>query len=169
MLRKMPNLRPNHIQNVSKVCPMSETPKVAVTVTEMARMCGLGRSRFYQLIGTAMPYPLYTVSTKRPFYDQELQQVCLEVRRRNCGIDGKPILFYAKPINRKPSSNKKTSKVVPAHGHADLIVGLKALGINANVAQVNEAIGTLFPNGLNGVDSSSILRSVFIHLKSQEK
>ena len=23
------------------------------------------------------------------------KQVCLEVRRRNCGVDGRPILFYA--------------------------------------------------------------------------
>lgn len=148
---------------------MSETPKVAVTVAEMARMCGLGRSRFYQLIGTTFPFPVYDVSTRRPFYDQELQQICLEVRRRNCGIDGKPILFYAKPINRKPSAKKATSKVVPVQGHAELIEGLRALGMNANAAQVNEAISTLYPSGLNGLDSSSILRSVFIHLKSLEK
>ncbi len=33
--------------------------------------------------------------------------MCLEVRRRNCGIDGEPILFYAKrlpvaPLKRIP-------------------------------------------------------------------
>ena len=148
---------------------MCETPKVAVTVAEMSRMCGLGRSRFYQLIGTAFPHPVYDVSTRRPFYNQELQQVCLEVRRRNCGIDGKPILFYAKPINRKPSAKKTTSKVVPVSGHADLIEGLRALGMNANAAQVTEAINTLYPSGLNGVDSSSTLRAVFIHLQAKEK
>ena len=31
---------------------------------------------------------------RRPFYHEELQAVCLDVRRRNCGIDGKPVLFY---------------------------------------------------------------------------
>jgi len=55
------------------------------------------------------------------------------------------------------------------NGHADLIEGLKALGIYANASQVNEAINTLYPNGLNGVDSSSSLRAVFIHLTSKEK
>lgn len=148
---------------------MIETPKVAVTVAEMARICGLGRSRFYQLIGTTFPFPVYNVSSRRPFYTQEMQQICLEVRRRSCGIDGKPVLFYAKPINRNPSTKKTTSKVVPVQGHADLIEGLKALGMNANAAQVNEAINTLYPNGLNGVDSSSTLRAVFIHLQSKEK
>ena len=31
--------------------------KAAVSVAEMARMVGLSRSRFYQLIGTAFPQP----------------------------------------------------------------------------------------------------------------
>ena len=78
---------------------MSVEIKQAVTVSEMARMCGLSRARFYQLIGTAFPYPVYSVSTRRPFFDQELQKVCLEVRRRNCGIDGKPILFYSRRLD----------------------------------------------------------------------
>jgi hypothetical protein len=147
---------------------MTEPTKVAVTVAEMARMCGLGRSRFYQLIGTAFPYPLYSVSTRRPFYDELMQKVCLEVRHRNCGIDGKPILFYAKPINRAPSI-EKTSKFVPASTNGELMDGLKALGIVTSANQVKEAITTLYPSGANGVDSSSILRAVFIHLRSKEK
>ena len=68
---------------------MSVEIKQAVTVSEMARMVGLSRARFYQLIGSAFPFPVYNVSTKRPFFDESLQTICLEVRRRNCGIDGK--------------------------------------------------------------------------------
>lgn len=147
---------------------MNEISKVAITVAEMARMCGLGRSRFYQLIGTAFPHPLYSLSTKRPFYDQSLQQVCLEVRRRNCGIDGVPILFYGKPVNRVPAVRKPTSKVVPV-AHADLIDGLKSLGMTVSVNQIDAAMKYLYPTGTTGVDSSSILRSVFIHLQSQER
>ena len=63
--------------------------KAAVTVAEMGRMCGLSRARFYQLIGATFPMPVYDVATRRPFYDEEAQKVCLEVRRRNCGIDGR--------------------------------------------------------------------------------
>ena len=148
---------------------MSETTKVAVTVAEMARMCSLGRSRFYQLVGTAFPFPLYSVSTRRPFYDQVLQQVCLEVRRRNCGIDGIPILFYSKPINRKPSVKKRVSSVVPVQGHAELIEGLNALGLTASPNQVSEAINVLYPSGANGFDSSSMLRAGFIHIQSKER
>ncbi len=41
--------------------------KAAVTISEMARMCSLSRARFYQLIGSAFPFPVYSVSTHRPF------------------------------------------------------------------------------------------------------
>jgi len=77
--------------------------KVAVTVAEMARMCGLSRSRFYQLIGAAFPQPERQPQTDRPIYTEELQQVCLEVRRRNCGIDGKVVLFYARRLGSAPA------------------------------------------------------------------
>src|SRR4051794_25107506 len=80
--------------------------KVAVTVAEMARMVGLSRSRFYQLIGTAFPQPERQPGTGRPIYTEAQQEVCLEVRRRNCGIDGKPILFYARRLGTAPSRPK---------------------------------------------------------------
>ena len=67
--------------------------KAAVTVAEMARMVGLSRSRFYQLIGTSFPQPARQPGTNRPIYTEALQKICLEVRRRNCGIDGQPVLF----------------------------------------------------------------------------
>src|SRR6202035_4331102 len=98
----------------SKECPMSvpNEMKAVVTVAEMARMCGLSRSRFYQLVGTAFPQPERQPGTGRPIYTEALQKVCLEVRRRNCGIDGKPVLFYA----RRPASTPtkpKTPKLTP--------------------------------------------------------
>jgi hypothetical protein len=49
--------------------------KAAVSVAEMARMVGLSRSRFYQLIGTAFPEPERQPGTGRPVYTEELQQV----------------------------------------------------------------------------------------------
>src|SRR5258708_30251295 len=80
--------------------------KVAGSVAELAQMCGLSRSRFYQLIGTAFPQPERQPETGRPIYTEELQRVCLEVRRRNCGIDGKPVLFYAPRLSTTPAKPK---------------------------------------------------------------
>lgn len=147
----------------------SETKSV-VSVAEMARMCGLSRSRFYQLMGTAFPWPLYYIETQRPFYMEEQQAVCLEVRRRNCGIDGKPVMFYAK---RSPviSSAKTRGVKRPAsktNEYADLIAGLKALGLaDVTTAQVESAVKAKFPRWDKGMDQGEVLRVVFVHLKRQ--
>jgi len=71
--------------------------KSAVSVTEMARMVGLSRARFYQLVrrGTFPPADQDSVSA-RPCYCEEKQRQILEARRRNCGVDGKAILFYSR-------------------------------------------------------------------------
>ena len=103
--------------------------KEAVSVAEMARMVGLSRARFYQLIGTAFPNPVYYVSSRRPFYDQEAQRLCLEVRRRNCGIDGKPILFYARHAPKAVPTKRRVQNL-----NMELLDGLRSLGLVASAA-----------------------------------
>jgi|SRR6516162_4462075 hypothetical protein len=145
--------------------------KAAVSVAEMARMVGLSRSRFYQLIGTAFPEPERQKGTGRPVYTEELQKVCLEVRRRNCGIDGKPVLFYAsrlgagsaKPKPPKPKLEAKRGDV------AALLDGLNSLGLTtATAAQAQKVTQELFPKGTEGIDRGEVLRLVFLHLKRQD-
>ena len=48
---------------------MNEATKSIVSISDMARMVGLSRARFYQLVGTTFPFPVYDVATHRPFYD----------------------------------------------------------------------------------------------------
>ena len=106
--------------------------KAAISIADMARMVGLSRARFYQLMGTTFPWPVYPLSNRRPFYDEKLRDLCLEVRRRNCGIDGKPVMFYARRVNPIISA-RKPRKVTPAPktaaGHDDILDGLKSLGL----------------------------------------
>ncbi len=139
--------------------------KKIVTVAEMAKMCGLSRSRFYQLIKEeVLPCPLYRIDTKRPFYNEELQVVCLEVRRRNCGINGKPVMFYSRQINSKP----RKTPVKKADKHTDLIDGLKGLGLTiVKSSQVESALKVCFPDGLNDLDEGTVLRSLFLHISRQ--
>ena len=151
---------------------MSVETKSIVTVAEMARMVGLSRARFYQLIGSAFPWPAYNIYTRRPQYDEEAQKTCLEVRRRNCGIDGKPILFYAR---RWPNSIKSVSvtpkKRLPQKEdpHADLVAAVRSLGLSAVTStQVAEAVKELFPVGSAGVDQGEVIRSVFVRLKRRD-
>lgn len=146
---------------------MDVQTKAIVTVSEMARMVGLSRARFYQLIGSAFPWPVYDVSTRRPFYVEEMQQTCLEVRRRNYGIDGKPILFYARqtgtPIARPRSARSKKSGK-----HAELIDGLKGLGLSSVMEQqVEAALAKVYPTGRDGVSDAEVLRSVFLAIRRQ--
>ena len=145
---------------------MGVETKNAVSVAEMARMVGLSRARFYQLLGSAFPWPVYDVSTRRPLYDEEAQKVCLDVKRRNCGIDGKPILFYARHAPRA-APKKRPNPVQKLN--IWLLDGLKSLGISASSAQVDVTVQKLFPKGIDGIDQGEVIRSVFIHLKQEER
>jgi hypothetical protein len=144
--------------------------KSAVGIAEMARMVGLSRGRFYQLVGTAFPWPLYDIKTRRPYYTEELQQVCLDVRRRNCGIDGRPVLFYARRATTSVPQprRKKHEAVAKVNDHTDLIEGLKSLGLaTVTTAQVEAALKSLYPSGANGTDQGEVLRAIFLHLRAQ--
>ena len=148
---------------------MINNTKAVVSVAEMARMIGLSRQRLYQLMGCTFPCPLYDIATKRPFYPEELQQVCLEVRRRNCGIDGRPVLFYAKGHRKQQQKpRQKTKRPAQKKEFAGIIDGLTALGLSAvSNDQVATAIKELFPSGIADHDQAELLRAVFLHLKRQ--
>jgi hypothetical protein len=131
-------------------------------------MVGLSRARFYQLLGTAFPFPLYDVTTRRPFYPPDLQEACLEVRRRNCGMDGKPIMFHRRRGQATPAVPKKRSRPAPDDSRCrEMVVGLRSLGLaGVGVEQVQAALEELHVQG-NGVGSET-LRAVFLHIKRQD-
>ena len=144
---------------------MTEQNKAVVSVSEMARMVGLSRQRLYQLMGTTFPSPKYDPETGRPFFDQELQQVCLRVRRTNCGIDGQPVLFYAKR-HRQTVPKRHTKRSQPKF--AGLIDGLAGLGLpSVTLQQVAAILKTVFPDGTETKDEGEVLKAVFLHLKRQ--
>ena len=147
---------------------MSEN-KIAVSVAEMARMVRLSRARFYQLMGGTFPEPSRDPSTGRPFYTAEQQQTCLEVRRRNCGVDGRPVLFYSKVGS--PASTKRPAKPKPRkqESHSEILAAIRSLGLStANDKQVDAAIKTLFPNGTKDTSDGEVIRAVFLYLKRQD-
>lgn len=144
--------------------------KAAVTVAEMARMVGLSRARFYQLQkGGVFPPPRYDLSKNRPFYDEELQKLCLEVRRKNCGVNGQVVLFYARRQQIVPT--RKPPKAAPKQGkHADLIEAVKSLGLsNVTAEQVDEALAQTFGGRTSETDPGEVIRAVFLFLKRQNR
>jgi hypothetical protein len=142
---------------------MNDQFKAAVNISEMARMCCLGRSRFYQLIGSAFPEPCRD-DRGRPYYTEEQQRQCLEVRRHNLGIDGTPVLFYA-PRHSVPAAVPKRKR---GPTHPGVLAGVRALGLTtATAAQVDAAVANLFPNGVDGVDPGEVIRQVFLSVKRE--
>jgi hypothetical protein len=149
--------------------------KAAISVSEMASKVSLSRQRFYQLIGTAFPYPLYSVSTKRPFYDPELQEACISVRQSNRGIDGKPVLFYdrksrsTEPPSKPTRQNSSPMKEIKEEKHPDVLAAIRSLGmVSVTGDQIDTAVGTVFPNGIAGVEPGHVIRGVFLHLKRSD-
>ena len=141
-----------------------------MTVSEMARMVGLSRARFYQLQKAGVfPAPAYQGG--RPVYTEDQQQVCLEVRRKNRGINGEPVLFYARRRPIAPSKRQKRADPLPARNKdiAALLDGLNALGMTtATAAQVVKVTEELFPQGSGNLDQAEVLRAVFLHLKRRD-
>ena len=121
--------------------------KEALSVAEMARAVGLCRARFYELLGTAFPFPVYDVATRRPFYPPEIQETCLEVRRRNRGIDGKAVMFRRQ--GRKVAQPKRPGRKAPDDSRCrELAAGLRSLGLaGVTAAQVQAVLKEL---GISG-------------------
>jgi hypothetical protein len=140
--------------------------KMVVSVSEMARMVGLSRQRFHQLMQAGV-FPQPQRDNGRPFFDEPTQEQCLEVRRRNCGVNGQVVLFYARRQPAAPRPKKATPVLCL---HADLLDGLRSLGlVSVTAADVGEAVKTLYPQGTAGVDEGEIIRAVFLHLQSQSR
>lgn len=140
--------------------------KAVVSVSEMARMVGLSRQRFHQLMQAGV-FPPPQRHEGRPFYDEPTQQECLEVRRRNCGVNGQVVLFYA----RRQATPIKPKKVLPDPSqHADLLDGLQALGlVSVTAAEVGAAVKTLYPQGITGMHEGEVIKAVFLQLQAQSR
>lgn len=142
--------------------------KAAVSVTEMAKMVGLSRARFYDLMtaGVFVP-PVYSLTRRRPFFAAAMQQQNLEVRQTQRGVNGEYIIFYDKQssahngrstTSRSPGRNR-------SNGHGDLINGLRSLGLETTQDQVDQAVRTCYPSGTNGTPETEVLRTIFRHLR----
>lgn len=160
-----------------------QVTKEVVSVSGMARILGLSRSRFYQLMGEGVfPKPSRSKETGRPFFNREQQEQSIEVRRTNRGINGRAILFYAmRPATPRPQparaqprrrqSSSQPTRQQPAHDASisELRYGLTQLGLaDVSVQAIRTALADLYPDGHGEVDSSELLRSVFAHLNCQD-
>ena len=117
----------------------------------MARMVGLSRQRFHQLLQAGVfPQPQRNEASGRPFYDEPSRSAAWKCVGGNCGVNGQVVLFYA----RRQSAPTKPRKATPApSAHGDLLDGLRSLGLtSATAADVTAAVKGLYPRGSAGID-----------------
>jgi predicted DNA-binding transcriptional regulator AlpA len=142
--------------------------KAAVSVSEMARLCELSRSRFYALIERGVfPAPVQSTSSKRPFYDAEAQEQCLGIRATGIGFNGQPVLFNKKPVPSR-LARSKPAQVEASSEHGPVVEAVRSLGLTATPQEICSAICATFPNGTAGVEIGEVIRSVFLNLKNRK-
>jgi predicted DNA-binding transcriptional regulator AlpA len=143
-------------------------PKAAVSVTAMAKAIGLSRSRFYDYVKRGVfPHPVYSLTTRRPFFDEEMQEQIVAARQNGIGCNGEYILFYERRADL-PVAPQPAPKPHRQSSYASLMDGLRSLGLTSvTVPQVEGAIASAYQNGTAGIDESVVLRTVYRHLRRQ--
>lgn len=144
--------------------------EVVVSVRRMAELCQLSRSRFYDLVDAGVfPKPVQHPSSKRPMFDRQLQDKCLEIRRTGIGANGIPVLFNRKPKKTDPAKPKAERPVrrEPDPEIEPLLEALKGLGLSPAPQVVTEAVAVLFPSGIAGLDLGDVIRKTFLFLQGK--
>ena len=139
--------------------------KAIVSIKEISEILNLSRSRFYQLLQVGFfPKPKYDERSKRPYYNLELQQKCLECRQSGIGIDGSYMLFYS-PRKKETVSHMRNKKIDPMV--KEIVETLQTMGLEVTVEQVQQGLSELYPDGIGEIDQGVVVRELFRYFKSQ--
>lgn len=147
--------------------------RAVCSVSQMASALDHSRARFYQLQREGIyPPPIYNIRTRRPFFDTRLQQICQEVRETGIGWMGQYVLFYAPRNNITNSSQKGSSartgrKSGRNSQYQELVETLNCMGLETTSVQVQEAVETLYPEGMKHEDQGVVIREIFRFLKKR--
>jgi hypothetical protein len=132
----------------------------------MAKMLGLSRSRFYELIvkGVFVP-PVYSLATKKPFFPREIQETNLKVRAEQVGFNGEFVLFQERRSVPQEAPAGAPSRRRDGRA-AGLVQSLKSLGLDSvDRAAVERALAACYPSGTDGHDDATVLRTIYRHLR----
>ena len=137
----------------------------AVSISKMAEICLLSRSRFYELMDAGVfPKPVHLPSSKRPLFDRQLIKTCLEIRRTGMGDNGQPVVFNRK---RKNGQSRRPKALDTFNDYTDLLAALKSLGLTTTSQAVEPCLRELYPEGWAEIDDGEVVRQVFLHLQSK--
>lgn len=142
-----------------------QSRKAVVSVVEMAEMLRLSKSRFYALIQVGIfPHPVRHQSCKRPVFDADLQQKCLEIKQTGIGSNGSPVLFNRKRRKSTQTKSRQDHQLITEE-QAELVEALKSLGLTVGAEEVQKALQEVYPNGWGGIDDGEVVRRVFLQLR----
>lgn len=142
------------------------TSKPIISVVEACVLLQLSRSRYYQLVQSGfLPKPLIDERSKRPYYDEALQQKLLECRETGIGMDGSYLLFYSPRKKGTAPQTKQKQKMDPVV--RDYRETLESMGLEVTVWEIQEALSSLYPNGTNTEDQGLVIRKLYRHLKQK--
>ncbi len=153
--------------------PQQSSRKAFLSVVEMAEeILNLSESRFHALIKSGVfPKPKRHEGCKRPVFDLELQQKCIEIRQTGIGNNGQPVIFNRMRANRKPRTRQQPQLAAheqPVHDdHSELVEAMKSLGLTATNETVGQALAELYAAGVPG-DKGEVIRRVFLHLRAKK-
>lgn len=145
--------------------------KAAVSVSEMAEMCEISRSRWYELVEAGVfPAPVTILPIKRPVYDRSLIEKCLQIKETGIGLAGTPVVFNRKL--KKTCLMKHKAKPVAKEKALDLNLepifdAVKALGLTTTLQAVSDAVAALYPTGIAGQDQGDVIRKTFLFLQGK--
>lgn len=150
--------------------------KAAYSVAETAALCGVSRSRFYELIQSgAMPPPVHCIRTRRPLYTADLAALCVRVRETNVGFHGGFVLFYDRrfkaetpmPVAGQPRTGRKAAAPDPLT--QEMVETLKVMGVRSGEAEMLAAVHRQCPSGVTEDTFETDLRAVFDALRSLDR
>ena len=149
----------------------NQTIKAAVSVSEMAELCEVSRSRWYELVDAGVfPAPVVILPIKRPVYDRSLIEKCLQIKETGISLGGWPVVWNRK---RKKTSLTKQKATPPAKGQtADPLIepifdAVKALGLTATLQAVTDAVAANYPTGIEGQNQGDVIRKTFLYLQGK--
>ena len=149
----------------------NQSIKAAVSVSEMAELCEVSRSRWYELVDAGVfPAPVVILPIKRPVYDRTLIQKCLEIKESGISLGGWPVVWNRK---RKKSSLTKQKATPPVKGQtADPLIepifdAVKALGLTTTMQAVTDAVAAYYPTGIADQGQGDVIRKTFLYLQGK--
>ena len=145
--------------------------KAAVSVLEMAELCEISRSRWYELVDAGVfPAPVVLLPIKRPVYDRAMIEKCLQIKQTGIGLGGTPVVFNRKLKKIWPTKHrtKPPAKEQPTDPLIEAILdAVKALGLTTTAQAVLEAVAVLYPTGIADQDQGDVIRKTFLYLRGK--